>query len=412
MVLESDYPQDLRITKEARALLDGGHEVHLLCLEFGDRPLRDEADGIQLHRVRLSRGAYNKLHPTVVRWPLYRAMWRRWTERFVREIEPAVLHVHDLPLASSVIAIGSSVGLPVVLDVHENFPAAIEGWRMDRGLVGGYFYDLPSWRGAEARALQGADHVIVVVEEAVTRLCEHGADPDRMTVVGNTERLSYADGVTPSSLGPDGPLRILYIGGFGPHRGLDVAIRGMAELPDDVSAHLRIVGAGKIRGELEALVDVLDLGHCVEIRGLVPGPEVPYEIARCQVGIVPHRRSEHTETTIPHKLFQYMLLGRPVIVSDCAPLDRVVSGCDAGEVFPADAPAGFAAAVARLANPDRRMVAGENGRAATKHDLAWERDAERLRELYERLLRRPPRRRGRSSSPSSDPSSPTSSKSI
>jgi len=411
MVLESDYPQDLRITKEASALREAGHEVHLLCLEFGDRPLRDEADGIHLHRVRLSRGAYNKLHPTVVRWPIYRSMWRRWTDRFVREIDPAVLHVHDLPLAPAVQDVGERSGRPVVLDLHENFPAAIASWEFDRGPVNGFFYDLDRWRAYEDRAVRRADAVVVVVEEARLRLEADGRGRDRVTVIGNAEPASFGEGETPSPLETDGPLRLLYIGGFGPHRGLDVAIRGMTEL-DDVDVNLRIVGGGKIHGQLEALVATLGLENRVTISGLVPMSEVAGQIAGCQVGIVPHRRSEHTETTIPHKLFQYMMLGRPVIVSDCAPLARVVTATDAGEVFAADDPVAYASAVRRLVDVERRRVAGANGRRAATTTLSWEREAERLRDLYERLLRRPPRRRGRSSSSSADPSSPTSSKSI
>jgi glycosyltransferase involved in cell wall biosynthesis len=411
MVLENDYPEDLRITKEASALRAGGHEVHLLCLEFGSRPLREDVDGIHVHRVRLSRGAYNRLHPTVVRWPIYRLRWRWWVSAFVDRIRPQVLHVHDLPVAAPVLEVGASPEVPVVLDLHENFPAAIEGWGFDRGRVGGYFYDLSRWRAYEADAVARADAVVVVVEEARTRFAESGVDPDRMAVIGNSEPRTFGADETPSSLEDDGPLRLLYIGGFGPHRGLDVAIRGMAELPPEVDVHLRIVGGGKIRGQLEALVAELELGSRVTIAGPVPLAEVAGEIARAQVGLVPHRRSEHTETTIPHKLFQYMMLGRPVIVSDCAPLARVVRAHDAGEVFVADDPQAFAAAVGRLTDASRRREAGGRGREAATTVLGWERDAEKLRDLYERLLRRPPRRRRRASGSPSSPSS-TSSKSI
>ena len=49
----------------------------------------------------------------------------------------------------------------------------------------------------------------------------------------------------------------------------------------------------------------------------------------------PHEDFEHTQTTVPHKLFQYMMGRKTVLVSDCAPLKRIIGDNEAGYVFKA-----------------------------------------------------------------------------
>lgn len=386
MVLENVFPPDIRVEKEAAALTEAGHTVHLLAFDFTDQPAEERVGPLTVHRVRFPREGYRKLHPTVVRWPLYAWLWARWIRRFIGQVRPDVLTLHDLPLARAVLTVGQEVDLPVVLDLHENFPAAIQSWGFTTGPLGRYFYDLDRWLRYERWATTTAAGVIVVVEEALDRLSEYGVDPHRRAVVMNAERRDFADGVTPVDAGGGPPLRLLYIGGFGPHRGLDTAIRALAEDAAPSASRLRLVGAGRIRADLEALSRSLGLDERVEFEDWVPAEQVPREIGNVHIGLVPQRRSLHTETTIPHKLFQYMLLGRPVIVSDCRPLARVVRAAGAGRVFPSDDPGALARAMAELADGDLRRALGAAGRGAALGPLSWEREATHLVELYDRVL--------------------------
>jgi glycosyltransferase involved in cell wall biosynthesis len=385
MVLEAAFPPDIRVEKEASALADAGHDVHLLALDLtgADAPTRHGA--ICIHRVRVPRQLHKKLHATLVRWPVYRTLWRRWISDFIDAVRPDVLTVHDLPLASPGLDAGEAIGIPVILDLHENFPAAIESWGFDRGLVGAHLYDLERWRAYERDAVHRAAGVIVVVDEARSRLDAEGVPPERVAVVMNTERPDFATDVAPIDPGGDPPLRLLYIGGFGPHRGIDTAIRAVAD-PAMGDVRLRIVGGGRIQGTLERLTGELGVGDRVTFVPWVPSEAVPGEIAGCHVGLVPHVRSAHTETTIPHKLFQYMLLERPVLVSDCAPLARIVESTGAGCVFRSGDARDMTDAIATLADPALRRRMGAAGRSAATGPLSWTETARMLVGFYERIL--------------------------
>jgi glycosyltransferase involved in cell wall biosynthesis len=313
-------------------------------------------------------------------------MWTRWTRRFLRDTGADLVHVHDLPVAEAVARAAEPASVPVVLDFHENFPAAIRGWGFDRGLKR-FFYPEDRWAAYERAASRRAAGVIVVVPESRARIEGYGLDPDRVVVVSNTDSPSYGEHVDAVDAGAM-PVTFLYIGGFGPHRGLETVIDAVGELEDDAPARVRIVGDGRIRGRLEERARATRRTHQITIEPWVPQPRVPDEIGSCHVGLVPHVRNEHTNTTIPHKLFLYMAMGRPVLVSDCAPLKRVVEETGAGLVFAAGDASSCADAMRALLDPDLRRRLGEAGKRAVRERYNWKSDGEALCRFHERILAR------------------------
>jgi glycosyltransferase involved in cell wall biosynthesis len=101
---------------------------------------------------------------------------------------------------------------------------------------------------------------------------------------------------------------------------------------------------------------------------------------------VPHRKHAHTDATIPHKLFQYMLASRPVIVSNCRPLARIIRETDAGLVFESGNVSELAIRIAELAaNPGLREEMGRRGRAAAATRYNWETEGQKLVALYDKI---------------------------
>jgi glycosyltransferase involved in cell wall biosynthesis len=102
--------------------------------------------------------------------------------------------------------------------------------------------------------------------------------------------------------------------------------------------------------------------------------------------LVPHNDSEHTQTTVPHKLFQYMIAGKPVIVSDVRPLKRIIEETHSGLVFKANDPRSLAQALINLCyTPGLGEQSGHNGRQASTGPYAWRHDARRLINLYRKI---------------------------
>lgn len=93
------------------------------------------------------------------------------------------------------------------------------------------------------------------------------------------------------------------------------------------------------------------------------------------VCLVPHNKNSHTDTTIPHKLFQYMLEGKPVVVSSCKPLKRVVEETDSGLVSEAGKKKDLADKIIDLYNNENlRRELGENGKKAAQGRYNWQKE--------------------------------------
>jgi glycosyltransferase involved in cell wall biosynthesis len=90
---------------------------------------------------------------------------------------------------------------------------------------------------------------------------------------------------------------------------------------------------------------------------------------------------------LPHKMFDYMLAGLPVIAPRFAEeVARIITVEDCGILVDPKDPFDIAGALDSLErNPDLRRRLGENGRKAVLQKYNWEREAKRLTEMYREL---------------------------
>jgi len=120
----------------------------------------------------------------------------------------------------------------------------------------------------------------------------------------------------------------------------------------------------------------------------VPFEKVSSYFSISAVCLVPHNDFEHTQTTVPYKLFQSMISGKPVVVSDVRPLKRIVDETGAGLVFNAGDPSSLAAVLVELyQKPELADRLGRNGYSAAQGLYSWRHDAERLIRLYDEMDR-------------------------
>jgi len=247
------------------------------------------------------------------------------------------------------------------------------------------------WTKFEKKACEEADHIIAVVEEMKARvIAEHGIDPNKITVVTNTEDKGFLKQKLDTSLYEKlaGKFIITYSGGIGPHRGVDVAIRGMQYLKENDNIQLAIVGTGSasVMSSLHSLVEELQLKN-VHFFGYQPFSKFYAYMHLADVNVIPHQSNGHTDNTVPHKLFQGMMAAKPMLVSSSAPLKRLVTKFDSGLIFEAGNASDFAEKVKTLySNKELSKRLGENGfKATVDGDLNWETTQQELIKLYKSI---------------------------
>lgn len=386
MILDAPFPPDIRVEKEARTLSAAGHNVFVMCQHRRSFPFEERAKDYTI--IRFS----TKDHPFLNQWTsdlkritFFDPVWKKGIDRFVRDHHIAALHVHDLPLVKTAHAVAKKHHLPIVADYHENFPAHLQAVsNASPSLKRKFYRSYRRWSNYEESVSHKVDRIIVVAEEYKRHLVEeHNIAAEKIVLVQNTIDLSqirFERNINKKS-STSGEFVISYIGSYGPHRGLDVVIRALPQIVSHIpAARFVIIGRGKDKEDLQRLAEQLNVESSVTFIDWMNYQSLISEFQRASVGVIPHHPSEHTDTTIPNKLFEYMYFGIPVIVSDCRPLKRIVEETQAGKVFEAGNAQNFATAVLELHHHADDF--GEKGNKAVLQKYNWGVDGGRLLDLY------------------------------
>ena len=395
MVLQNRFPPDIRVEKEARALINEGYRIYLLTEESKGSGKEEMVNGIYVRRVLIKKKG-NFLGKIDTLWLLLtfqHRVWEREIEKFVRDFKIEVLHIHDLPLLKVGIKIAKNKDIPIVADLHENYPVMLEIYHHTKGIkdkIFNFFFRPKRWQVNERKCLEEADRVIVVVDEAKERIINYRISKDKIFVVSNMVDIEYFNSVKIDEEiinRYQEKFVISYLGKFGPDRGIDVIIKAMKYLQIR-NVKLLFVGTGNQNYEeyLKNLAVTCKIEKSVEFAGWQPFSKVPSYIEASDICLIPHKKNPHTDATIPHKLFQYMLMGKPVIVSNCQPLKRVVEETNSGLVFEAGDEKDLADKVIALyRDRNLRENLGKNGRDAVLKRYNWQRESEKLLDLYKGL---------------------------
>ncbi len=105
------------------------------------------------------------------------------------------------------------------------------------------------------------------------------------------------------------------------------------------------------------------------------------------INIIPHLSNSHTNHTIPHKIFQILLSKKPILVSDSAPLKRIISEYDAGFIHEASNSKSFANEVIHIYNDyESATKKAMNGfKACNNGSLNWSSTAKELLNFYSNI---------------------------
>lgn len=401
MVLGGAYPGDVRVKKEARALLGAGHKIYLLSLGTRGMQAFEDVNGVKVIRIfppkRFFKRAWRSLWSSIF---FDDPFWRKTLEQIIKQYKIEITHCHDLPMVKITTSVARKFNIPAIADLHENFPEGIRAWRKEKISSKIWLYNwltfpfpIGIYKKFEKSVLQHADRIITVIDEAKAHYVNDCQIPsERITIAMNTEDLEEFDNLKiDESLVEKykDDFILTYIGGFGPHRGIETAIKSMPKIIEEIpQAKLFLVGGGPEGYEelLKMSCRGLKVENNIVFTGWVNFELVPSYIALSDVCLVPHNASGHTNTTIPHKLFQFMAMKKPVVVTDCKPLKRIVDECNCGIVVPSRDYNEMAKAVIHLyKNKEFKERLGENGRRAVIEKYNWSNEGKKLIELYKKI---------------------------
>jgi glycosyltransferase involved in cell wall biosynthesis len=325
MVVYSYYPLDLRVRKEARALVAKGHTVDVICLRDEGQDREEVMDGASIHRLSLTmrKGGYLTYGYQYLTFLLM--SFATLTRLFLKHRHD-VIHVHSLPDFQVFIAlIPKLYGKKIVLDLHEAMPeifAARFGVGQD------------SWQFRLAAMLETvsswfADRIITVNDTIKARFVARGMEPDKITVVMNSPDETLRVEKNMSSFFAENDLEgkfiLMYIGGLNPERDIEVLIQATSLLKDKIPIRLFVFGFGKeeyVEG-LRQLATRLDVDQEVKFGGWVPQEDVFSYLDLSEIGIISYVRNPLTDVAVPNKVFEYVAVSKPLIIARLDALENL-----------------------------------------------------------------------------------------
>ncbi len=321
MLLSNAFDPDPRVQREARALVQSGYEVTLICW---DRDLRSEpvacVDGIQVERIRVAsthgRGAGQSLF-LILFWvcAFFRARRRKFD----------VVHAHDFDTLPLGYILSRCRKAPLIYDSHESYVGMLD--------------NLPEWLKyiiyrAETWTLKRTDLVITVGELLRDHLISRGAQ--KAVVVGNWQDpdlfrfdRSALDDVRRRLKVTAEQAIVCFIAHLGNERQIPQLIEAVRRSSD---IHLVLGGHGPCR---EMAAEAASRNDNISYLGLVEPALIPlYTAASDAVFYGFDPANPNANYSAPNKLFEALAAGKPIITCNFGEIGRIVSREGCGLVLP------------------------------------------------------------------------------
>lgn len=384
MILDREFPPDIRVENEIESLVSAGYNVHIACYTRKNKKSREEYKSYTIHRKPISNFIY-KSSVACLKLPFYFSFWKKFVFQLLKMENFDVIHIHDLPLAKIGSLARKKYHTPFILDLHENWPAYLRISTHTQNFLGKLLSNNKQWINYEKKYVTLANKVIVVVNEAKERLQNITSDQEKITVVSNTLNLKEVSGLKKKI--DNEYITLFYGGGINFHRGLQTVILAMDEIiSKNKKIRLWIVGDGSYKNELEKICDKMNLNPYIKFYGFKPFNEMLDLLSQSDIALIPHLVSDHTNSTIPHKLFQYMYYEKPIISSDCLPIKRILDETKTGVTYNSKNVKELSELVLDIAsNQEKYDSMKKNGKFWVNNKYNWDIDTQNLLKIYDTL---------------------------
>ena len=180
---------------------------------------------------------------------------------------------------------------------------------------------------------------------------------------------------------------VMYHGALAENRGLLETIEAMFDVKSKISdVQLIILGKGFGYEKLVERVEQLNLIEFVQFHDPVAYEKIPDHIARADLGIIPLPDELCWRVSSPLKLFEYLAMAKPVILSPIEAHTSVLNGCPAAIFMKSTSPEAISEAiVTAYSKRDEFSEMGMKGREFVVDRFTWDIQARNLETFIQKL---------------------------
>ncbi|WP_330949251.1 glycosyltransferase family 4 protein [Virgibacillus sp. MG-45] len=353
-------PEDIRIFfKECTYLAQENHEVNLIAPSSNSY----QKNSVKVHGI--SNNYTNRLD-----------RFFRFSKRILQkceEIDADIYHFHDPEL----IPVGKKLkksGKVVFYDIHEDVPRQI----LTKHWIPIYIRKIISFsfEKYENYSVRFFDALICATPYIRQRF--HNLNP--MVINVNNYPISFELFSNNNRL-KNPPYLVSYIGGISESRGSYAMIKAISK----TDAILELAGNFQSDRE-ETELKKHEGWSSVNFYGFVGREEIKNILNRSLAGLVVLEPKKNYVDSLPIKMFEYMAAGVCVIASNFPLWKEIIEGNNCGIcVDPLNVEEIAEAIQWVVDNPIEAQKMGENGRRAVEEKYNWERESEKLIQLYNDL---------------------------
>lgn len=367
MLLSNPFMVDPRVSREAKSLIDNGHEVTVIVWDRkNDYPEHEVVDGVNLIRIHNNR--LMKLLPNdLFRNPLWwRTAYKKALELYkTNKFKFDVVHCHDLDTLQAGVWLKKKTNAKLIYDAHEIFGYMISR-DMPKVVVKAAFW-------MEKRLIKNVDRVITVNEPLKKYF--KSITYKSITVVMNCKDLISEEYQPPKNE----VFTICYIGVL--HKS-----RMFPEIVDVIGniENVKLVIAGKKENLYDDVKERCKKYDNVEFLGAIPFDEVIPKTLRSDVVVCMVNPNDlNNKIAIANKQFEAMVCGRPIIYTKRTYGGDMTEELKCGLTVRYDKELLKKAIIKLRDNPKLCEELGKNGLKAAKEEYNWKKQEKKLLKVYE-----------------------------
>lgn len=367
-VVLNDFTNDSRVFKISKTLVSYDYHVSVVAIHNSGLERKEVVENIQIDRIRLASRAWSKLKLVqLIKYFefLFRVFWR------YRNYD--VIHCNDigsLPIGIMIKCFNRSSR--VVYDCHE-YEIEIDSLS---------FFEKVLRKFLERSFIKYADSVVTVSDSIANEYQRlYGIAKPELVLNCPVYYEPPKTNFFRESFGIRSDQTIfLYQGGLKSGRGIELLIESFSGLDDDSNV-LVVMGYGPLQSTVERAArrsPTVFFQPAVEQRVLLDFTcAADYGILFYEDTCLNHRYCS------PNKIFEYLMAGLPVLISDLFEMRRLVEENGLGVVAEGNSVEGFRNAVRASLEQDYRSIHENVLKARRKY--CWEEQEKVLMEIYEKL---------------------------
>jgi glycosyltransferase involved in cell wall biosynthesis len=313
MVVFSSYPLDVRVRREAEALIRSGMSVDVLCRTSREELQKEKVNGVTVYRLKLKRRRAGKLsyifeYGFFFLWALVKLTFLYLKNKY------DIVHVHNMPDFLVFTALLPKIfGAKTVLDLHDPMPELFASMvNVDENNIISKFL-----RFNEKISIKFSNLVLTPNLAFKELFISRGCPTSKIHIIMNSpdENVFKTNGKAERNKELIDKFLLMYHGAVVERHGLDIAIKAVSKLRYKIpNIYMVIYGEGNFLQKVEDLVQSENLQEIIGLRGMVPVDEIASFIPQIDLGIIPNRSNSFTQLNFPVRIFEYLINKKPVIV--------------------------------------------------------------------------------------------------